>query len=287
MEAVDDDGAATPGEPCTLRELCKFTLSNLEINMADVPKTSKHGGKRPGSGSKKKKKKVYPSGLQRANELKAKKAAAVHELAELSPGLQQEKFARLPVEAQKQAAHAFFCQAAQVPELTEKEVVKDTAQRLGTLSYFLRACYSHVITLGSTQYSVKKAVKKARNGQLGARSRKKHTPAPVEAEKKGPRLPTSRYKAVAKLLAEKFLRKGFTITLGNVVYMLKEALGIPDLTEDDVREVLKRLVSIASIPYCTKTLFQLPPATILYMPCDVMMSIATTLHYYASQIIRY
>ena len=29
--------------------------------------------------------------------------------------------------------------------------------------------------------------------------------------------------------------------------------------------------------YSTKTLFQLPPTTILYMPCDVMMSIATTL----------
>ena len=39
--------------------------------------------------------------------------------------------------------------------------------------------------------------------------------------------------------------------------------------------------------YSTKTLFQLPPTTILYMPCDVMMSIATTLRYYASQIIRY
>ena len=38
----------------------------------------------------------------------------------------------------------------------------------------------------------------------------------------------------------------------------------------------------ATLPlYCTKTLFQLPPTTIiLYMPCDVMMSIATTLHYY-------
>jgi hypothetical protein len=109
-----------------------LTLFNLEVNMADVPKKSKRGGKRSGSG---KKKKVYPSGLQRANELKAKKAAAVHELAELGPGLQQEKFARLSVDAQKQAAHAFFYEAAQVPELTEKQVVADTAQRLGTLSY--------------------------------------------------------------------------------------------------------------------------------------------------------
>ena len=39
--------------------------------------------------------------------------------------------------------------------------------------------------------------------------------------------------------------------------------------------------------YGTTTLFQLPPTTILYMPCDVMMSIATTLRYYASPIIRY
>ena len=39
--------------------------------------------------------------------------------------------------------------------------------------------------------------------------------------------------------------------------------------------------------YNTKTLFQLPPTTIQYMPCDVMMSIATTLRYYASQIVRY
>ena len=134
MEADDDDGAATPGEPCTFRKLSMLTLFNLEVNMADVPKKSKRGGKRPGSG---KKKKVFPSNLKRATELKAKKAAAVHELAELGPGLQQEKFARLPVEAQKQAAHAFFYQAAQVPELTEKKVVKDTAQRLGTLFYFL------------------------------------------------------------------------------------------------------------------------------------------------------
>ena len=44
----------------------------------------------------------------------------------------------------------------------------------------------------------------------------------------------------------------------------------------------------ATLPlYSTKTLFQLPPTTILYMPCDVMMSIATTLRYYASQIVRY
>jgi len=108
---------------------------NLEVNMADVPKKSKHGGKRPGSGSKKKKKKVFPSNLKRATELRVKKAAAEHELAELGPGLQQEKFVRLSVDAQKQAAHAFFYEAAQVPELTEKQVVADTAQRLGTLSY--------------------------------------------------------------------------------------------------------------------------------------------------------
>ena len=37
----------------------------------------------------------------------------------------------------------------------------------------------------------------------------------------------------------------------------------------------------------TKTLFQLPPTTTLYMPCDGMMSIATNLRYYASQIVRY
>jgi hypothetical protein len=39
--------------------------------------------------------------------------------------------------------------------------------------------------------------------------------------------------------------------------------------------------------YGTKTLFKLPPTTILYMPCDVMMSIATALRYYASQMVRY
>ena len=38
--------------------------------------------------------------------------------------------------------------------------------------------------------------------------------------------------------------------------------------------------SIGDRQYSTKTLFQLPPTTILYMPCDVMMSIATTLRYY-------
>ena len=97
---------------------------------------------------------------------------------------------------------------------------------------------------------MKKAVKEARKGQLGARSRKKHTPAPVEAEKKGPRLPKSRYKAVAKLLAEKFLNKGFTITLGNVVYMLTEALGIKDLIEGDVREVLRAL---GCVFYCLRS----------------------------------
>ena len=98
--------------------------------MDDAPKKSWKRGR---------KKKVYPLNLKRANELRAKEAAAVHEFAEQSPNLQQEKYARLPVEAQKQAAHAFFYQAAQAPELTEKEVVKDTAQRLGTLSYLFES----------------------------------------------------------------------------------------------------------------------------------------------------
>ena len=43
--------------------------------------------------------------------------------------------------------------------------------------------------------------------------------------------------------------------------------------------LLLLLFSGAPVQYSTKTLFQLPPTTILYMPCDVMMSIATTVLY--------
>jgi len=50
--------------------------------MNDAPQKSRKRGGR--------KKKVYPSNLKRANELRAKEAAAVHELAEQGPNLQQE-----------------------------------------------------------------------------------------------------------------------------------------------------------------------------------------------------